>query len=170
MAPVLEAVELAGFLQSARGPVLAGTPGSLLAAGVEAVEFTGRGGELAELAAWRDSGEEFVGDAGGGEGGQGKTRLARQFVAQTRQAGWVAGFLAARASGLVRGDGGDQLQATVELARRVREATRPVLLVADYAETRPEEITALADVLAGSPPALPGADPAAVQDGGGLVG
>ena len=31
-----------------------------------------------------------------GEGGQGKTRLARQFAAQTRQAGWAAGFLAAR--------------------------------------------------------------------------
>ena len=43
----------------------------------------------------------------------------------------------------------------MELARRVREATRPVLLVVDYAETRPEEITALADILASSPPAHP---------------
>ena len=43
----------------------------------------------------------------------------------------------------------------MELARRVREATRPILLVADYAETRPEEITALADILASSPPAHP---------------
>ena len=43
----------------------------------------------------------------------------------------------------------------MELARRVREATRPVLLVADYAETRPDEITALADILASSLPAQP---------------
>ena len=42
-----------------------------------------------------------------------------------------------------------------ELARRVREATRPVLLVVDYAETRPEEITAFADILASSPLAQP---------------
>ena len=47
-------------LAAVRVPVLARTPGSLLAAGVEAVEFTGRDGELAELAAWRDNGEGFA--------------------------------------------------------------------------------------------------------------
>ena len=154
-APVLEAVELAEFLQSPAVQVLARTPGSLLAAGVEAVEFTGRGEELAELAAWRDSGEVFSVMLVAGEGGQGKTRLARQAAAVARQAGWVAGFLAARAAATAAGDGRDQLQSTVELARRVREATRPVLVVADYAETRPEEITVLADALASSPPVHP---------------
>ena len=153
--PALEAVEFAGFLQPPVNPVLARTPGSLLAAGVEAVEFTGRGEELAELAAWRDSREGFSVMLVSGEGGQGKTRLARQFAAQARQAGWAAGFLAARKSGAMQGDGCDQSQSIVELAQRVREATRPVLLVADYAETRPDEITALTDILAGSPPAHP---------------
>ena len=105
-----------------------------------------------------------------GEGGQGKTRLARQFAAQARQAGWAAGFLAARTSGPAPADGRDQLQSTVELARRVREATRPVLLVADYAETRPDEITALADILASSPLAHPVRVAAAVPNGRGLVG
>ena len=42
----------------------------------------------------------------------------------------------------------------MELAPRVREATRPVLLVADYAETRPEEITALADTLRSTRPLI----------------
>ena len=102
IAPVLEAVELAGFLQPPVSPVLARTPGSLLAAAVEAVEFTGRGQELAQLAAWRDSGEGLSVMLVTGEGGQGKTRLARQFAAQTRKAGWAAGFLAARTSGLMR--------------------------------------------------------------------
>jgi hypothetical protein len=153
-AAALEAVELAGFLQPPAAQVLPRTPGSLLAAGVEAVEFTGRDKELADLAAWRDRGEGFAVMLVAGEGGQGKTRLARQFAARSRQAGWAAGFLAPRASGTASGDGG-QLQATVELAGRIREATRPVLLVADYAETRPDEITALADILASSPPAQP---------------
>jgi len=154
-APALEAVEFADFLQPSVSQVLARTPGSLLAAGVEAVEFTGRAEELAQLAAWRDSGEVFSVLLVAGEGGQGKTRLARQSAARARQAGWAAGFLVARAAATAAGDGRDQLQSTVELARRVREATRPVLLVADYAETRPEEITVLADALASSPPAHP---------------
>ena len=151
-APALEAVEFAEFLQPPVSPVVARTPGSLLAAAVEAVEFTGRDDELAGLTAWRDSGEGFAVMLVAGEGGQGKTRLARQFAAQARQAGWAAGFLAARASAQALGDGGDQLRTTVELARRVREATRPVLLVADYAETRPDEITALADSWAAARP------------------
>ena len=82
-------------------------------------------------------------------------RGVRQFAGQARQAGWAAGFLAARAPAHPAGDSRSQLDSAVELARRVRNATRPVLLVADYAETRPEEITALADVLASSPPAHP---------------
>jgi hypothetical protein len=119
------------------------------------MEFTGRGGELAELAAWRDSREGFSVMLVAGEGGQGKTRLARQFAAQARRAGWTAGFLTARATGTAPGGGGDQMRSTVEMARRVREATRPVLLVADYAETRPDEIIAIADILVSSLPAHP---------------
>ena len=153
--PALEGVELAGFLQSPVSSVLARTPGSLLAAAVEAVEFTGRGQELAQLAVWRDSGEGLSVMLVTGEGGQGKTRLARQFAAQVRNDGWAAGFLAARTSGLMRRDGRDQLPSTIELARRVREATSPILLVADYAETRPDEITALTDIVAGGTPAHP---------------
>ena len=154
-APTLEAVELAEFLQPPATQILARTPGSLLAAAVEAVEFTGREGELAELAAWRDSGEGFAVMLVTGEGGQGKTRLARHFAALAREARWAGGFLAARAATPASGEGGGKLQSTVELARRVREASRPVLLIADYAETRPDDIAALVDVLDSSPPAHP---------------
>ena len=154
-APSLEAVELAEFMQPPAVQILARTPGSLLAAAVEAVEFTGRDTELAELTAWWDSSAGLSVMLVAGGGGQGKTRLARQFAAQARQAGWAAGFLAARAAAPAAGDGRGQLDSTVELARRIRDATRPVLLVVDYAETRPEEITALADVLASIPPSHP---------------
>jgi len=91
-APVLEAVELAEFLQPP-GAVEAHTPGSLLAPAAETVEFTGRSGELAQLAAWRDGGESFSVLLMAGEGGQGKTRLGRQFAAACRRSGWVTGFL-----------------------------------------------------------------------------
>ena len=152
--PVLEAVELAEFLQPPGNAVLPGTPGSLLAAAVEAVDFTGRHAELEKLTAWRDSTQPFSIMLVTGEGGQGKTRLARELSANARQAGWAAGFLAAHMSGTVRDDS-DYRQATVELARLVGTATRQVLLVADYAETRPEEVAALANVLLGRPPVQP---------------
>jgi Trypsin-like peptidase domain/Tetratricopeptide repeat len=154
-APVLEAVELAGFLQPPASPLLARTPGTLLAAAAEAVEFTGRSDELAKLAAWRDSSEWFSLMLVTGEGGQGKTRLARHFAAQARRAGWAAGFLSARATALTLVHCRDQLQAAVDLGRQLQKASRPVLLIADYAETRPDEIIVLADALAGSPTAQP---------------
>jgi tetratricopeptide (TPR) repeat protein len=138
--PVLEAVELINFLQPPAPRGRARTPGSLLAAGVEAVDFAGRDTELENLAAWRDGPGEFSMMLVTGEGGQGKTRLAREFVSQASQTGWVTGFMAGRA-------------AAGELARQLRSSTRPVLLVADYAETRSDEIAAIADALTQEPPA-----------------
>jgi hypothetical protein len=46
------------------------------------------------------------------------------------------------------------MDAVTQLARQVGEATRPVLLVVDYAETRPE-VAALVDVMADGSPAHP---------------
>ncbi len=142
---VLEAVELAAFLEQPQRQVLPGTPASLLAAGVEAVEFTGREAELAELDAWRDDTQKFSALLITGEGGQGKTRLAREFAARSRVAGWAAGFLQPRSG--VAADESRYVQSAVQLASRARQATRPVLLVADYAEIRFEEVAALTHVL-----------------------
>ena len=153
-APVLEAVELAEFLQPPGKAGLPGTPGSLLAAVVEAVDFTGRHTELQKLTRWRDGPQPFSIMLVTGEGGQGKTRLARELSTNARRAGWAAGFLAAHTSSVVR-DGSDYRQATVNLAELVGAATRPVLLVADYAETRPEEVAALANALLSKPPVQP---------------
>ncbi|MET9616018.1 tetratricopeptide repeat protein [Kitasatospora indigofera] len=63
-------------------------PARLLQARHALVPFTGRRKELARLTAWRDA----PGDASvlllHGTGGQGKTRLAAQFAAAGRAAGW----------------------------------------------------------------------------------
>jgi hypothetical protein len=148
--PVLEAVELTRFLQPPANPTLAQTPGSLLAAGVEAVGFVGRSQELADLAAWRDSNDSLSVMLVTGEGGHGKTRLARQLMAQSRESGWAGGFLAARTSGSAASGNSDRTRAATDLAARIQDAVRPVLLVADYAEIRPEEISALTSLLAGN--------------------
>jgi hypothetical protein len=113
MAFAPEAVELVDFLQPpANAAALARTPGSLLAASVEAVEFTGRSGESAVLTAWRDSEAGFAVMLVTGEGGQGKTRLARQTAADSRQDGWAAGFLAARNFRPVQGSSGQAQEVT----------------------------------------------------------
>jgi hypothetical protein len=148
--PVPEAVELTAFMQPPGTSVLARTPGSLLAATVEAVPFTGRTTELGELTGWRDRPQPFSVMLVAGEGGQGKTRLAREFASRARHAGWAAGFLAVRKTTVARDNSGP-LQATMGLARQVREAIRPVVLIADYAETWPEEVAALTDALLTGP-------------------
>ena len=166
--PTLEAVELVDFLQRPFDVCLpylhksaklrtgtlakAHTPGSLLAAAAETVKFIGRNEELAKLAAWRDSNSEFSVMLVTGEGGQGKTRLARTFAEHARQRGWAAGFLIDRPSLLMPSGTRDQLPSAQELARQVQVAIRPVLLIVDYAETRPEEITALADIVSSGQP------------------
>jgi hypothetical protein len=149
--PVLEAVELTRFLQPPANPTLAQTPGSLLAARVEAVGFVGRSQELAAMASWRDSGDSLSLMLVTGEGGQGKTRLARELIAQSRVTGWTGGFLTARISELAGPGSSDRIWSAPDLAARIQDAARPVLLVADYAETRPDEISALTSLLGSNP-------------------
>jgi hypothetical protein len=67
-------------------------PSRLLDAQREVIGFTGRDRELAVLHAWRKLGDNpqasaFLID---GEGGSGKTRLARQFAMLSAQDGWAA--------------------------------------------------------------------------------
>jgi hypothetical protein len=148
VAPVQEAVELADSMESAGNQVLARTPGSLLAATVEAVSFTGRAVEMIDLTGWREGAQPFSVMLVTGEGGQGKTRLGREFCAYARRAGWAAGFLANGLPAAGRNES-NHLQAAAELAQRIRNPSRPVLLVADYAETRPKVVAELVEGLHG---------------------
>jgi tetratricopeptide (TPR) repeat protein len=66
-------------------------PSRLLAADAQVVPFSGRAAELAQLAAWRDASEPGVSVMlMHAPGGQGKTRLAARFAADSAAAGWTA--------------------------------------------------------------------------------
>lgn len=66
-------------------------PSRLLAAESRVVPFTGRSGELSQLAAWRDDPAPGVSVLlVHGPGGQGKTRLAGEFAVESAEQGWTA--------------------------------------------------------------------------------
>ena len=69
-------------------------PSRMLNARRAVVPFTGRDGELADLRQWRDSGPRLAVRWLHGPGGQGKTRLAAQFAAESAATGWkvIAAF------------------------------------------------------------------------------
>jgi tetratricopeptide (TPR) repeat protein len=64
-------------------------PSQLLLARNEVVEFTGREHELAMLADWRRARSKVSALLLDGPGGQGKTRLAAEFAAQSAKAKWA---------------------------------------------------------------------------------
>src|SRR4051812_17171326 len=63
-------------------------PSRMLNARRAVVPFTGRDTELAALHTWRDTGPRLGVRWLHGPGGQGKTRLAAQFAADSARAGW----------------------------------------------------------------------------------
>ena len=105
-------------------PSGAGTgPSVLLRPERAVVEFTGRESELALLRGWCGSGEVRSVQIVAGAGGVGKTRLALRVAEEWQAAGREAVWVAAGAEAGVL----DQVRAVT---------AGPVLLVADYAETR----------------------------------
>ncbi|MFF2161931.1 trypsin-like peptidase domain-containing protein [Streptomyces sp. NPDC058175] len=128
--PQPEPADLAGLLESAPPKREVTSPTMLLRADTEVVSFHGREDTLADLEQWclADSG----GDATAvrvitAPGGQGKTRLARQLMARLRNRGWVAG----------------QIRHKPHDLDALRTVQHPLLLVVDYAETRPELVREL---------------------------
>ncbi|MGI5231724.1 tetratricopeptide repeat protein [Actinoallomurus sp. CA-142502] len=126
-----ESVELAPLFEP---PTVVGgsrSPAYLLAADAEVVPFHGRTELLAKLSAWCEEPDTVSTWLVTGPGGQGKTRLAREFAARRRAAGWAVGWL--------RPDNGDPLDVGPLAASAV-----PVLVIVDYAETRTDQIRRLA--------------------------
>jgi len=99
-------------------------PCTLLAAESQVVGFAGRAGELSELARWRDAPAPGVSVMlVHGPGGQGKTRLAARFAADSAAGGWTvwaAHHLSdpTGATAVVPGDSGQSLLVIVEYAER----------------------------------------------------
>ncbi|MFB7124279.1 hypothetical protein ACFCY1_11830, partial [Kitasatospora sp. NPDC056273] len=120
-----------------RAPV---TPAALLEAGRQTVPFHGREDLLAELRAWCRPGG-FGAWLLHGPGGQGKTRLARHLGRQLTAQGWTVLWPRAGARP-------DQLL-------EVRRAAKPLLVVLDYAETRPNQLGALVEAAAEHPGTSP---------------
>ncbi|MFI1911248.1 hypothetical protein ACH444_36025, partial [Streptomyces microflavus] len=116
------------------------TPAALLEAGRQTVPFHGRKDLLAQLEAW-------CGQSGfgawllHGPGGQGKTRLAHHLGHLVRAQGWTVLWPRADAHP------GQLLE--------VRRAAKPLLIILDYAENRPGQLTALVDAAAEHPGTSP---------------
>ncbi|WP_346113191.1 trypsin-like peptidase domain-containing protein, partial [Nonomuraea maheshkhaliensis] len=135
IAPVLEAVEFAGLFRDPTERPVIRTLGDLLRAEVAAVPFHGRATETAELAIWRARPAALAVRLVHGEGGHGKTRLAREFVERSRRKGWLAGFFDPR------------LPPEKRAVTALGHSDRPVLLVIDYAETDPAVVQKLIDII-----------------------
>lgn len=123
------------------------SPAQLLRADEEVIPFQGRGTELESLTAWCQSGEEFGARLIAGPGGRGKTRLAQALVEGIERSDgrWISGLL----SSSIPADGDLGLVMSTSLEH-------PVLLVADYAESRGSQLDRLlwAYETADNPPRL----------------
>lgn len=103
-------------------------PSRMLNARHEVVDFTGRQDELDQLRQWRASGPRLAARWLHAPGGQGKTRLAARFAADSLAAGWKV-VTATHAPGTVLPPPGSQ---------DLRTDGKPgVLLVVDYADRWP---------------------------------
>ncbi|MEU9998143.1 tetratricopeptide repeat protein, partial [Streptomyces sp. NPDC050848] len=129
--PVLEPIEPAALLTPATVDRNFRSPAALLRANTEAVAFHGRDIELADLQAWCESGLPSISvRVMTGPGGQGKTRLARRLCDTLGWHGWVTGHLRSDLTDDPGLDGTPPDFTTLNTAL-------PLLLVVDYAETRP---------------------------------
>jgi hypothetical protein len=108
-------------------------PSAMLRPEFGIVPFHGRKEVLGELREWCGWSGTVGVSVHTGAGGMGKTRLMMELSQQLSREGWRAGFLAKGISG--RG---------LELALdAIFDTDRPLLIVVDYAETRPEELVAV---------------------------
>ncbi|MFE7440100.1 tetratricopeptide repeat protein [Streptomyces chartreusis] len=125
--PVLEPIEPAPLLKPATADRDLDSPAALLRADTEAVAFHGRDEELADLHAWCTTNPAKIAiQVITGPGGQGKTRLARHLTDTLSHENWVTGHLR---SDLTDHDTPPDLTPLT--------TALPLLLVVDYAETRP---------------------------------
>ncbi|WP_308198370.1 tetratricopeptide repeat protein [Actinomadura terrae] len=134
-AVALEPVEWAGLADTSElAPPggFSGSPAELLRARREVAPFRGRDELMAWLRSWAQSGAGVAAWLGHGPGGQGKTRLAARLAAELSAAGWAVLWLHRDAVDV----------------RGLADAAAPLLLIVDYAETRPRQVVAVAEALA----------------------
>ncbi|MFE4827673.1 trypsin-like peptidase domain-containing protein [Streptomyces sp. NPDC056672] len=137
--PVLESAELAALFSGRRTLQRPHSPATLLTAQVAAVRwFHGREGKVADLQNWLASDEQpLEARLIVGPGGYGKTRLARELEHRAREGGWV--------TGMVQAERADKLPA--DPLERLDSCRLPLLLIVDYAETRPDVVRRLLEAV-----------------------
>ncbi|WP_406486003.1 tetratricopeptide repeat protein [Streptomyces phaeochromogenes] len=135
--PVLEPVEPARLLKPAAVDRSLSSPAALLRADAEAVDFHGRDKELVDLRAWCENGPPALQvRVLTGPGGQGKTRLARRLTDTLGWRGWVTGHLRSDLTD-------DPAPGAVPPDFTTLATSLDLLLVVDYAETRPRLVSSL---------------------------
>ncbi|MEV7275460.1 trypsin-like peptidase domain-containing protein [Streptomyces sp. NPDC093111] len=157
--PVAEPADLAALLEPAGPERDLRSPAMLLRADVAATPFRGRAAEWRQLSDWC-LGERRGGlsarppaEPGGlsvrvltGPGGQGKSRLARELVDTVALTpGWVSGLL--RSDLAADGWQGGGPSGAAEALEGLADCARDLLLVVDYAESRPHWIRRLVERL-----------------------
>ncbi|WP_432523005.1 tetratricopeptide repeat protein [Kineococcus sp. SYSU DK006] len=130
--PVLEPVELQHLIEPETDLVRA--PASLLRARHQVVPFRGRERLLQDLTAWAQ-GSGVAGCLVHGPGGQGKTRLAQELARRLTAERWA--FLWLRAD------------TTADDMAVLADVAVPLLMIVDYAEARPGQVTAALRAAAG---------------------
>lgn len=132
--PICEPVELSGFLESPYSDRDIRSVASLLRAEAETVGFVGRKAEIERLESWCAGPERLAMQVVTGQGGEGKSRLVRQFLAEQRERGWVTGVLR---------PGSSDDEAGEPRFGAVARTRQPVLIAVDYAENHLREVRAL---------------------------
>lgn len=130
----LPSIELSRILSQPLKKSGALSPAQLLRAEEGVIDFQGRDEQLQLLTNWCLSDVVFDARLIVGPGGRGKTRLAHELITRLTAAApeyWIAGMLAPGARG-------DELKMVLDTA-----SEHAILLVADYAESRVEQISEL---------------------------
>ena len=132
--PLCEPVELSGFLESPYPNGDIRSVSSLLRADAAIVGFHGRETEIEQLSAWCSEPEPLTVLVVTGQGGEGKSRLARQFLARQRSQGWTTGMLRAAVADAAVGE---------DRFARIARTSGPLLIAVDYAENYPRQVRVL---------------------------
>jgi hypothetical protein len=138
----IQSVELANLINFGRPRERYRSPAALLRPEARIVEFSGREVVMAQLTSWCADTRHLVDvTLVTGPGGQGKTRLAQELVMYHQQRNWVSGFLRSDPAGT--GHSGLDLSPISDTASHITG----ILLVADYAETRVDQLAQLLTLL-----------------------
>lgn len=139
----LQSAELADLISMGPLQERYRSPAALLRPEARIVKLFGREAVMTQLANWCVDATHLIDIALiTGPGGQGKTRLAQELVRDRGEHGWVAGFL--RSDLIDAGYPGYDFSPIADTASHVPG----VLLVADYANTRPKQLIRLLTILA----------------------